>query len=451
VGLLANFFSWATGKGWGGVPPRMPDVSASRGVWSAPPRLGSRELLALYHASPEFSTPVELIASRQASTPWGVIESGDKPSTLENALAGHPLQYIIDNPQPGEMSGYEQRELESAWMSILGEVFLRLVEVGRGQVEVYPLNPTWVTPRYEHQGWVFDCRFPKGGTQTFSDEEIVWLKSRSVADPYGRGIGKGAPASADIQTAEYAADYNKAFFYNGASPNRIIGLHTKEGAADQSAVDGFQAMWDQRFTNPKKAHQTFFTGTALDVIELQTKFQDLAITELRQFSADAIRQLYRVPPELIGQLTASNRATIKEALAILAEMVLVPAANARRLQLNTKMLPRLDAMGVDVDGVEFGYQDPTPLDRSGRLAAMELRPEAFLLNEFREVAGLPKLRGGDVYLRQSDHWEEVEAGDIIDITPIRRSVATPPPLPSPLSHIPDDQPIVRLVTSQEVA
>ena len=36
-------------------------------------------------------------------------------------------------------------------------------------------------------------------------------------------------------------------------------------------------------------------------------------------------------------------------------MVLVPAANARRLQLNTKMLPRLDAMGVDVDGVEFGY------------------------------------------------------------------------------------------------
>lgn len=448
MGLLANFVSWVSGNGWG-VPPQMPDI-ASRGVWSAPPRLGSRELLALYHASLEFSTPVELIASRQASVAWGVVGVGDKATTLENAIVDHPLQAIIDNPQPGEMSGFEQRELESAWDSILGEVFLRLAEVGRGQVEVYPLNPTWVTPRYEHGRWVFDCNFPGGGRATLSEEEIVWLKKRSVVDPYGRGIGKGAPASSDIQTAEYAADYNKAFFYNGASPNRIIGLHTKEGAADQNAVDAFQATWDQRAVNPKKAHQTFFTGTALDVIELQTQFKDLAVTELRKFSADAIRQLYHVPPELIGQLAASNRSTIKEALAILAEIVLVPAANARRLQLNTKMLPRLEAMGVDVDGVEFGFQDPTPLDRSGRLEAMQLCPEAFTVNEFREVAGLPALSGGEVYLRQADHWEEVSAGDIIDITPIRRS-ATPPPLPSPLSHVPSDQPIVRLIINQEVA
>ena len=139
-----------------------------------------------------------------------------------------------------------------------------------------------------------------------------------------------------------------------------------------------------------------------------------------------------------------------EALAILAEIVLVPAANARRLQLNTKMLPRLEAMGVDVDGVEFGFQDPTPLDRSGRLEAMQLCPEAFTVNEFREVAGLPALSGGEVYLRQADHWEEVDAGQIIDITPIRRS-ATPPPLPSPLSHVPNDQPIVRLIINQAVA
>ena len=58
---------------------------------------------------------------------------------------------------------------------------------------------------------------------------------------------------------------------------------------------------------------------------------------------------------------------------------------------------------------------------------MGKRPEAFTVNEWREVAGLKPRQDGDVYLRQADHWEAVDASDIISVTPIRSGYAPTPP------------------------
>lgn len=453
MNLLANLFSWVTGKGWGGAAVAPPSFygESLRSTWSAPPKPGDDRLLALYEESIEFRTPVKRIADRFGSIPFGVIEAGATHTSLEGALLKHPLQAIIDHPQVGELAGNQQRSLEQVWLDIVDNAFFRLMwNDDLRRVEVFPLPPHWVRPVFDGTRRVYEVQAPNGRF-VLSDEEVVWLKHPSAVDPYGRGVGNGRAAADDIQIAKYASNYTESFFYNSAAPDRVIGIGTKDGTPDPSVIKALQADWNNKFSGAKKAHGTHFIGGQLSVVELQTAFRDLEVTEQRKQSAKFIRSLYGVSPELVGELDSSNRATITEALAILSELVLIPAAEFRRTELNTKMLPRLEEMGVDVDGVELGYQDPTPPDRQRRLEVMEAQPEGFTVNEWRDLAGLPRRADGDIYLRQADYWEEVDAGDIIDITPIRRSVATPPPLPSPLSHIPDDQPIVRLIINQEVA
>ena len=50
----------------------------------------------------------------------------------------------------------------------------------------------------------------------------------------------------------------------------------------------------------------------------------MTFTELRSFERDAIIQTFNVPPELVGVIENSNRATIEAALTIMAIQVIVP-------------------------------------------------------------------------------------------------------------------------------
>lgn len=385
MGLLSSIAGWF-GRGSGGTPPLSDLRLRDR---QEPPQADETRLLALYRTSIEFRQVVGTICQRYASVPWTV-------TTEDGEAVGedHPLQRLIDRPND-VFAGSTARYLERGWLDVLDETCARIMVDTSGRAYLWPLNPCWVERRMSGQEVTYRVQYPRGESATYSDEEIVWSSQPDLLDPYGRGKGLGIAAADDIEIAEYSSRWVKSFFYNSAQPDAIVGVE------DLSQEQGkrLKERWHQRHRGVDNAHGVEFVGGKISYLQLQATLKDLTIPEIRKMSGDLVRQLYGVPPELVGQIESSNRATITEALAIFAQMVLVPRLKFQREEWTAKLLPRLDAMGLDTSGLSLEYDDPTPADQERRDTLMSDRPWAFTVNEHREAAGLSPREDGDVYYR----------------------------------------------------
>jgi hypothetical protein len=253
-------------------------------------------------------------------------------------------------------------------------------------------------------------------------------------DPYGRGVGPALALADEVITAEAAAKWTAAFFRNGARPDLIMSMK----GAQKEQVDRARTEWNNRYQGEALAHQVAFMGGDWNVHEMAVKVKDLALVEVRQQAADAIRELYGVPPELFGQLDSSNRATAQVAKELFAEFVLVPRLEMMKREWEAKLLPLLGYTDVELE-----FDSPIPADVERRAELMKTHPHAFTLNEIRREAGLPARAGGDIYVR-APGLVEVSAGTIEDMTDQARLLedVTPPAVPG--------RPALRLLKSADV-
>lgn len=404
------------------------------------PNRSEASLLGLYLNSLEYRTAVDTIADLFSGVEfYGVDASG------ERLPADHPLNRLIANPNP-EITGTGWRLLYSAYLDTTANVF-DLVEVAEnGTAEVWALPSTWVTPKSDGRAEYeldLEVQYPSGQRVTYPRERVAWDRVINPGNPYGRGVGRGVAASDDAMLSEAAAGYTTGFFRNNAAPSLLVHIP----GAKQESLTGLQASW-----NGKHQGRSFTThflggqpGSKMTVERLQTDFKDLGVVELRQVSFDYIRQLYRVPPELIGQLTSSNRATITEAIRILAITTLQPRAARWAGYMNERIIPRIAEQVTgrarrEWEGVRVAFTSPVPDDVEARREMMAQHPEAFTVNEIRGAAGLPARADGDVYIRTSTPEQIVEAGDVVDLTAQARMMPPPIPKDAVLYLLPDPDP-----------
>ena len=50
------------------------------------------------------------------------------------------------------------------------------------------------------------------------------MKDLNPLDPFKRGLGQSEALADEIETDEYAAKFQKRFFFNDATPNLVIGM-----------------------------------------------------------------------------------------------------------------------------------------------------------------------------------------------------------------------------------
>lgn len=401
--------------------------------WQQPPNRSAQEVLSLSQRSIALLKPTSKIRDAVQRVAFTATVDG------EPAPEKSVLHQVLTRPN-AVMSGPACRALEVLWLDLLGESFAVVTRSESGGVDYMPVPPTWVTlelgePKpYKIRLGDLDYRF--------SMDEVVHMRRLNPMDPYGRGVGLGLAAIDEVETEEYAAKFAKSFFYNRAAPEYLIALDG--GAHTGALVAQAQAKFDEENRGFARAWRTkIMGGTSVSVHQLTSQFDKLNMVDFRRALQDFVRELYGVPPELFGQLESSNRATITAALEIFGMLVVNPRCSFLCDEYNTKLIPRLEALGFGVGRELVEYKSAVPRDRDFTLEVMGKRPEAFTVNEWREVAGLKPRQDGDVYLRQADHWEAVDASDIISVTPIK--AATPPPLPSSLKGLPTDRPVLRLI------
>ncbi len=367
------------------------------------PKKNAQQLLEAYSNSPWLNSVIKKIASHVASTSWYLTapknskgkyyrhinlqyadfetrEKVSKQLQMTNELVTidkHPFLMLFNKPNP-LMTGFDFREVSQMQLDIKGETFWWITkDVEEMPITMWVIPPTWVNDTPTKNKPYFDTNM-RGTRVPIPQDEMLWLRSRNPADPYGRGVGIGDSLSDELDTDEYAAAMSKAFFYNRARPDFLIGI---EGATSQQ-LEQAKTKWDDNHRGFWKSFRPHFYSGKINLHQLTSSFSDMKLTELRSWERDTIRSVYGVPAEIMGLTANSNRAAITQAMRIMAMQVVIPRLEFLRQQLQPWITEAFDKRLI------LNYENPLPADKELQLLAMSKASWAATRGEWRVMMGL---------------------------------------------------------------
>ncbi len=304
------------------------------------------------------------------------VMASDKSITSVNAITSHPMLDVLSAPNPF-MTGDSMIALTALHIDLVGEALWWLRPGENGVIEqIWPVPPGWISKRPSGTEAFFELNTSVGIPKKLSIDEVVWFRTPAPDNPYSKTVGVAGPLADELETDEWATKHVKAFFKNGARPDILIsgtGL-TKEEA------DRAEERWLQKLQGFWRAHRPHFIGAEVKVTQLNGKFNDLQMVDLRKWQRDVVFQTIGVPPEMLGVLESSNRATINTATFIFGKWVLTPRLEVIRATIQTQLVPHFDTSLVVM------YVSPVEEDREFRLEVYKASPWAHTVNDWRNLA-----------------------------------------------------------------
>lgn len=255
---------------------------------------------------------------------------------------------------------------------------------------LWPIPPTWVARTPTPEDPTFEIRAGNVNLRNVPIGDVLWHKNPNPVNPYGRGVG-------DVQslTDEFDADENAArliswSFYNRGRPDVLIGLP----GAQQAEVEAFRNDWNANLVGVSNALKTHFVNVDPKAIQMGYDFQHLQVLDLRKYNRDMIRQVQGIPPEILGILDQSNRATIDAADYLYNKNVIVPKAEMWREFFQRTLVVEFDERAV------LDYVSPIQEDKNYTLSTAIAAPYMVKVKDWRKIAGLPPVSPaeGDLYM-----------------------------------------------------
>lgn len=360
--------------------------------WTNPPERNTEEWIRTFRTNPRLAV-VERIASDLSFAEgklFRVDENGD-----EQEITAHPFLDFWANPNPlHEMSSAALWRLLEIYLKLKGEGYFIMErdELGR-PAELWPVPTHWVqmTP---YQGFpYYTVRLTNGQLMEVPVDDMFVMKDLDPYDPFKRGLGQSEALADEIETDEYAAKFQKRFFFNDATPNLIIGMPKSTGEQRKR----FRAEWLERFKGVFQSHGVATVNGDVTVNKIGESMKDMDMVNGRTFLRNAALEHYGVPREIMGITESSNRATSEAAQFIYAQNVLMPILRRREEAINHQLIPWFG------DDLVWHFDDIVPRNQEFDKAVGLDGWNAGLLtkDEAREKLGMPPCKvGGDVYKTQ---------------------------------------------------
>ncbi len=318
----------------------------------------------------------------------------------------HPLLDLLDTGN-GFHTGTEVFKLVQLYLDLRGEAFIQ-IKPGPGGLpdSLWALHPSWIVDVPKTPKGYFEVQpIRRGGsrsTHRIPQDQMIWIKDPNPQAPYGRSVGLAETLGDELETDEWAAAHVKSFFSNGAIPDGIVSI---EGAKAEQVKD-LEQRWNDQMQGARKAHRVKFTNAKIDAKMLGHSFRDQEIVNLRLHQRDIAAQTFNMPPEILGIIENSNRATIDAAQFLYAIGILVPRAERIRSALQRDLIPLYDSNLV------FDYVSPVPEDHEFKRTVMQGNKGAYTRAEHRALADFDSHGDvDDVYVMQLADIERPVNGD----------------------------------------
>lgn len=408
MSLARRIKSWLTGA------PRGPLV------WSVPvmsmsPRRGSRQVEVAYRTNAWLRAVVDTVANGTATPRWRAykpVGGGRADPRLKSALHSerrkalneltkqrelveveHEIIRLLEHPSP-EFTGRSLRKLSQIHLDLPGETFWWLQRDATGRVLGYRVLPPHAVTMTPTEGNPYFLVTYNLFTGAIPASEVLWFKELDPENPHGRGVGMGLSLADQLDAGNAIGRTLKATFERGGLPLMAVGVDKALADGDQlddEEVEEMQKKYEAAFTGANNAGKVWFLPGKLSIAEVKASFRELQLQELDKGLRDYVRQVFNVSPELLGDLTSSNRSTSEEAKYTLAEYALLPRLEFWRTELMHKLVPLVDK------DVILEYDDPRPQnwERTHKVMTTPVH-EGFTWNEVREFAGFepdPALEG----------------------------------------------------------
>ena len=384
---MAFWDRWRRPQGAASRPYREGGFMVPR--WSTPPERNTEEWVQAFRTNPRLAV-VERIASDLSSAEGKLYRVGKDGE--EQELDEHPFLEFWDNPNPlHEMSNAALWRLLEIYLALKGEGYFIIEKDMFGRpVELWPVPVHWVqmTPYLDHP--YYTVRATSGTLMQVSVDDMFVMKDLNPYDPFRRGLGQSEALADEIETDEYAAKFQKRFFFNDATPNLVISMPK----STEEQRKRFRAEWLERFRGHFNSHGVATVNGEVVVNKIGDTMKDMDMVNGRIFIRDAVLEHFGVPREIMGITESSNRATSEAAQYIYAQNVLMPRLRRREEAINKQLLPMF---GPDLI---WRYEDIVPRNQEFDKAVALDGWNAGLLtkDEAREKLGMPPAPvGGDVY------------------------------------------------------
>jgi HK97 family phage portal protein len=342
---------------------------------------------------------VNAIASEVANIDFRLYQiSGDK----HEEVTDHGLLDLLDGVNE-QMTGIEFKYTMMAHLELTGNFYCLLDGVTSDTTPpraLYPLNPGSVRVRLDkstfpyklsHFEYTLDTK-----VYTFQPYQILHVKYPDPNDPF---VGIGVPQTVPtwIDNDNYAMEYNRKFFQNGAS----IGLYIQTDTNVEGNLDRIKTGFRNEQAGVQNAHKIPVLPKGAKLEHTGVTHKDMDFATLTDATRDRILAAFRVSKTILGTAESdTNRATAETADYVFSKRTIKPKMLLVISFLNEYLVPRYG------DDLYLTFIDPTPDDKAARTtemtAAAGTNMPIMTQNEARRsYLGLGPVEGGDVLMRPS--------------------------------------------------
>jgi len=219
--------------------------------------------------------------------------------------ARHPLQRLIDNPNP-DLDRNEMMRLFVTHLDLAGNAYQLKTRAGMNgmPLELFPLMPQYVKIMPGREHLIASYEYNQNGRQVYDGRDVVHA---AFTNPdslyYGMSPLEAAGKSVDIDNA--AAAWQKISMQNRGVPDGIFSFD----------ADMDYEQWEQTRQIVREQHTGIAHSRSPWVLS-KAKYQQLSMTpveldfmETRKFSMEQICAVYGVPREMINGMGDANRAS----------------------------------------------------------------------------------------------------------------------------------------------
>lgn len=371
-------------------------------------------------------------------------------ATMETEIADHPLLDFLRRPNPSQ-DGVTFRESVLGWYLITGNSFIYAIRESGAKNgppdELWTLDPNKVHPLPHPTKGIIGYKFDdfEDGKDVIPAPLMGHLKTWNPNDPiFGLSPVEVGALMVDQQNA--ARKWNLALMQNMAKPS---GAWTTEVALERNAREALEAKINEKLAGARNAGKTPVIDAGAKWVQTSLAPSEVDWLKTMQYNAGQLANLWNIPPQLIGDTSATtydNMEQAKEAsyteaifptldkLYSLLTMWLVPmwtdlAQSGPRGILLPKAYLYYDKTTVEVVQKAIQAREDAKATRAGQLYIQGV----ITLNQAQEMQGLPDLGSkGEVYrigsvLVPADKLEEYAEQSLAE--PAAPPMAVPEPLP----------------------
>lgn len=397
--------------------------------WARPPTKNSADWLNMFSKSPRLAV-VDRIASDLANIGGRLLRVNDDGTETE--ITEHPFLDFMVQPNPlYEMTSSAIWRLHEIYLMLVGESFFLIERDEHSRpAELWNVPPHWVKMTPYLGSPTYQIVSPGGICMEIPVDDMFVMKQLNPLDPFMRGLGIAESIVDEVEIDEYAAKFQKRFFYNDATPPVVFVMPE----ATEEQREAFLVRWNKHHKGVENSHRAAALSGNVTVNDLgKGDGKNLGFIESRVAMRDAVLEHFGVPREIMGITENSNRATADSAQYIYAKNVLTPRIRNREEAINKQLLPLFGS------GLAWRFDPVIPYDKDfDKTKAIDGWDKGLLTrNEARALLDFAAVDGGDIFKTGSDDIFLREQDDAAAISQATRQSELPdmnksqaPPVPA---------------------